>query len=106
MSQESRSSRLHPRVPVEFPVVLICSHMGKARIEQARAIDLGTGGIGIHTDARLRQEQPISVEFTLPIESIPLKLEALIRHHIDGRYGLQFTYLTSEQAGLLRRMIN
>jgi hypothetical protein len=106
MSQEGRSTRLHRRVPVEFPVVLICSHMGKARIEQGRAIDLGTGGMGIHTDARLREEQPISIEFTLPIEGVPLKVEAEIRHHMDGRYGLRFRYLSFEQANLLKRLIN
>jgi hypothetical protein len=80
--------------------------MGKARIEQARALDLSPGGIGIKTEARLRAEQPLSIEFTLPLESIPLKLDASIRHHLDGRYGLQFMYLTAEQAKLLERMAN
>jgi hypothetical protein len=107
MEENIRSSRRqHPRVEVGFPVVLICSHMGKSRIEQAQAVDLGVGGIGIHTDARLREEQPVSLEFTLPLESIPLKVDASIRHHIDGRYGLQFLFLTAEQANLLERMVN
>lgn len=106
MDPHSRDTRLHPRVPVQFPVVLVCSHMGKSRIEQARAMDLSPAGIGIKTDARLRLEQPISLEFTLPVESIPMKIEAYIRHNVDGRYGLQFSLLTLEQANLLKRMIN
>jgi PilZ domain len=106
MDESSRSARQHPRVEVGFPVVLVCSHMGKFRVEQATARDLSPGGMGIHTDARLRSEQPVSVEFTLPLNSIPLKVEAHIRHHIDGRYGLEFMYLTHEQAQLLQRMVN
>lgn len=107
MDEESRSPRrAHPRIEVEFPVVLVCSHMGKARIEHARALDLGPGGLGIHTEARLRAEQPVSVEFTLPLASVPLKMDAAIKHHVDGRYGLQFLYLTAEQANLLKRMVN
>lgn len=107
MEEQTRPSRRqHARVEVGFPVVLICSHMGKSRIEQAKAVDIGVGGIGIHTGARLREEQPVSVEFTLPLESIPLKVDASIRHHLDGRYGLQFLYLTNEQSRLLERMAN
>jgi len=106
MDDTSRPARQSPRVEVGFPVVLVCSHMGKFRVEQATARDLSAGGMGIHTDARLRSEQPVSVEFTLPLGSIPLKVEAHIRHHIDGRYGLQFMYLTHEQAHLLQRMVN
>jgi hypothetical protein len=107
MEEQIRPSRRqHARVEVGFPVVLICSYMGKARVEQAKAVDLGVGGMGIHTEARLRAEQPVSLEFTLPLESIPLKLDASIRHHLDGRYGLQFTYLTAEQSKLLDRMVH
>jgi|SRR5690349_6374016 hypothetical protein len=106
MDDTSRIVRQHPRVEVGFPVVLVCSHMGKFRVEQATAHDLSPGGMGIKTDARLRSEQPVSVEFTLPLGSIPLKVEAHIRHHLDGRYGLQFMYLTNEQAQLLKRMVN
>ena len=106
MDATSRPVRQSARVEVGFPVVLVCSHMGKFRVEQATARDLSAGGMGIHTDARLRSEQPVSVEFTLPLGSIPLKVEAHIRHHIDGRYGLQFMYLTHEQAQLLQRMVN
>jgi hypothetical protein len=106
MDESSRHTRRHPRVEVGFPVVLVCSHMGKFRVEQATARDLSPGGMGIHTDARLRSEQPVSVEFTLPLGSITLKVEAHIRHELDGRYGLQFMYLTNEQAQLLQRMVN
>jgi hypothetical protein len=80
--------------------------MGKARIEQARALDLSSGGIGIHTEARLRLEQPLSVEFTLPVENVPLKVEARIRHTIDGRYGLSFIHLSQEQVRALERVIH
>ena len=106
MDPQSRSPRLHPRVPVTFPVVVVCSYMGKSRIEQAQALDLSPGGIGIHTEARLRLEQPVSVEFTLPIENMPLKVEARIRHSIDGRYGLSFIHLSSEQTRALERIVH
>jgi hypothetical protein len=107
MKEDTRHSRRqHSRVEVTFPVVLICSHLGKARIEQAKAVDLGVGGIGIHTEARLREEQPVSLEFTLPLESVPLKVDASIRHHLDGRYGLEFLYLTNEQSRLVERMVS
>ena len=106
MDDTSRPARQSPRVEVGFPVVLVCSQMGKFRVEQATARDLSAGGMGIHTDARLRSEQPVSVEYTLPLGGIPLKVEAHIRHHIDGRYGLQDMYLTHEQSQLLQRMVN
>jgi hypothetical protein len=80
--------------------------MGKSRIEQAQALDLSAGGIGIHTEARLRLEQPVSVEFTLPFENVSLKVEARIRHSIDGRYGLSFTYLSDEQVRVLQRVVH
>jgi c-di-GMP-binding flagellar brake protein YcgR len=80
--------------------------MGKARIEEARALDLSAGGIGIHTEARLRLEQPVSVEFTLPLENVPLKVEARIRHSIDGRYGLSFIHLSEEQVRALQRVVH
>jgi hypothetical protein len=80
--------------------------MGKARIEQAQALDLSPGGIGVHTEARLRLEQPVSVEFTLPLENLPLKVEARIRHSIDGRYGLSFVHLSQEQVKALERVVH
>jgi hypothetical protein len=106
MDQPSRESRQHERLPVEFPVVLVCSHMGKARIEHGKAVDLSPGGIAVNTPARLRMEQPISLEFTVPLENVPLKVEAFPRYNFDGRYGFKFTFLSREQSELLKRLAN
>lgn len=106
MDEQRRQTRRHHRKEVEFPVTLIGSYQGKARIEQGTAVDLSPGGIGIRTDARFRMEQPLSIEFVFPLESVPLKVESRICFHVDGRYGFEFLYLSAEQARLLSRVVN
>jgi len=104
--------RTFERASVEIPVTLISINRGTTNLYEARTADLSEGGMGIVTSAPLVPNQPISIEFTVPLANQLLKLSAVVKHQFrldpdagDGdRYGLEFSAATTAQRNQIKRV--
>ena len=98
------SRRACERVSLSLPVTLIASNLGSAIISHGRTFDLSECGIGIATDVALQPGQPVSLEFSVPLRSQLIKVRAMVKHHSDNFYGLQFDQATEQQLRQIRKI--
>ena len=89
--------RMHRRMTIEVPVVLISSHIGTTKISSARSFDLSAGGIRVQKMTNLLADQPVSIEFRLPMAKDLIKMNAVVRHAGEQFYGLEFHQTTQHQ---------
>jgi hypothetical protein len=100
----SISRRACERFRLALPIVLITSNYGTTVISKGRTSDLSEGGMRVHSDASLRDGQPVSVEFTLPLLSQLVKMRATVKHRSDDLYGLQFDQASEQQLHQIREL--
>ena len=60
------------------------------RIADARANDISEGGMLIFAGIELRNEDRVTVEFTPPYSSGPLRAPGIVRHRRGYNYGVEF----------------
>ncbi len=101
----NEESRLHPRQPIELPVVLIATSYLATRVSDAKSLDISEGGISLFTRQSLTDGQQVSVEFAQPHISQLIHLRAVVKHRQEDRYGMQFLSTTPEQAHYIRLMV-
>jgi c-di-GMP-binding flagellar brake protein YcgR len=96
-----RRRRLYPRYRCEFPVTLTLFHgAGHQKIE-AHAKDLSEGGMGVLIAAELTPGEVASLVFTLPSNSEPWTVRAVLRHRRGYHYGFEFISLSDQQSKVL-----
>jgi hypothetical protein len=69
-----------------------------------RSTELGLDGIGATITGDLEVGEVVSMEFSLPLSSQPLKLRAIVRYRSGLHYGFEFLTVKEEQRATLRRV--
>lgn len=62
-----------------------------------RSNELGADGIGVTLTGQLEPGEVVNLEVTLPANSAPLKIRALVRYRDGLRHGFEFLTLTAKQ---------
>ena len=62
-----------------------------------RSNELGADGIGVTLTGQLDPGEVVNLEVTLPTNSTPLKIRALVRYRDGLRHGFEFLTLTTKQ---------
>jgi hypothetical protein len=69
-----------------------------------RSTELGEDGIGATLTGEVEPGEVVSLEMSLPVASLPLRVRALARYRTGLRHGFEFLALTEEQRELLHRV--
>jgi PilZ domain len=69
-----------------------------------RSTELGEDGIGVTLTGEVEAGEVVSMELSLPVAAVPLRLRALARYRDGLRHGFEFLALSEQQRELLRRV--
>jgi PilZ domain len=83
------------RFRLNLPIRLILQREEKTRITEGRANDMSDGGLLIFAGIELKVHDEVSVEFTPPFSSGPVRARGVIRHRRGYNYGIEFLHETS-----------
>lgn len=89
-SREKAIFRRWQRYRLNLPIRLIVTRDDGTRIADGRANDISEGGMLIFAGIELRGEDRVSVEFTPPYSSAPLRAPGIVRHRRGYNYGVEF----------------
>ena len=78
------------RYEVNVPIRVILRNLMKTTIVQGRAFSLSNGGMGMFAGTELKPGDEVSVEFTPPYSSPPLRVEAKVHNRAGYNYGVEF----------------
>src|SRR3954469_4229625 len=95
--------RRYPRYPLDVRVSAKVFRPDAPISLWGRSIEFGQDGIGITLTGELVPGEVATLELTLPGESVPLKLRALVRYRDGLRHGFEFLARdTSQRESILR----
>jgi PilZ domain len=97
-------SRRFPRYPIDIRISLQVFRSGEILSLWGRSNELGADGIGATLTRQLEPGEVVSMEFTLPMTSYPIKLRALVRYRDGLRHGFEFLALSIEQREGIQRV--
>jgi len=100
----TRNTRRYPRYPVDLRVTGNIFRGGEMQSYWGRSTELGLDGIGATITGDLEVGEVVSMEFSLPLSSHPLKLRAIVRYRSGLHYGFEFLTVKEEQRATLRRV--
>jgi len=69
-----------------------------------RSSELGMDGIGATLTGELAPGEVVSMELSMPLSAVPMKLRAIVRYRQGLRYGFEFLTLTAEQRATVERV--
>ena len=69
-----------------------------------RSTELGEDGIGATLTEEIEPGEVVSMEFSLPVTSYPMKMRALVRYRTGLRHGFEFLALNQQQHEMLHRV--
>src|SRR5262249_9857634 len=78
------------RYRLNLPVRLIVSREDSTKITDGRVHDVSEGGVLLFAGIELRASDEVSVEFTLPYSSTPVRAPGTVRHRRGYTYGIEF----------------
>jgi len=96
------------RFRLNMPIRLIVNREDSTRITEGRVQDISEGGVLIFAGIELRAGDRLSVEFTLPYSSTPVRAPGTVRHRRGYNYGVEFLAETSadqEQTAKFRNLL-
>jgi len=96
------------RFRLSIPIRLIVNREDSTRITEGRVQDVSEGGMLIFAGIELRAGDKLSVEFTLPYSSTPVRAPGTVRHRHGYNYGVEFLSETSadqEQTAKFRNLL-
>ena len=88
--REKAIFRRWQRYRLNLPIRLIVTRDEGTRIADGRANDISEGGMLIFAGIELRAEDRVTVEFTPPYSSNPLRAPGIVRHRRGYNYGVEF----------------
>lgn len=94
------------RYRLNLPVRLIVSREESTRIAEGRVHDVSEGGVLLFAGIELRPSDEISVEFTLPYSSTPVRAPGTVRHRRGYTYGVEFRSQTASDQELVAKFRN
>lgn len=69
-----------------------------------RSSELGEDGMGATLTEEIEPGEVVSMEFSLPVTSYPMKMRALVRYRTGLRHGFEFLALNTQQREMLHRV--
>lgn len=69
-----------------------------------RSTELGEDGVGATLTGEVEPGEVVSMELSLPVAAVPLRVRALARYRDGLRHGFEFLALNEEQRELLHRV--
>jgi PilZ domain-containing protein len=96
--------RRYQRYPADIRVSVEVFRPGGSASVWGRSTELGEDGIGVTLTGEIEPGEVVSMELSLPVASLPLRLRALARYRDGLRHGFEFLALSDEQRELLRRV--
>jgi PilZ domain len=69
-----------------------------------RSSELGEDGMGATLTEEIEPGEVVSMEFSLPVTSYPMKIRALVRYRTGLRHGFEFLALNTQQREMLHRV--
>jgi TonB family protein len=100
--QDQPSRRRGVRYRVRAPLDVTVLRSGIPDTLPGRAVNLGEGGVSAVLAGELSPGEAVGVEIRLPMMADPLRTRALVRHHNQLRFGLEFVGLSLEQQAAIR----
>ena len=68
-----------------------------------RSTELGEDGIGATLTGEIEPGEVVSMELSLPVTPLPLRLRAITRYRDGLRHGFEFLALSADQRAMLQR---
>jgi hypothetical protein len=96
--------RRFPRYPLDIRVTVHVFREGKTISFWGRSTEFGADGISATLTGELQSGEVISMELSLPMVTVPLKLRAIVRYHQGLRHGFEFLGRTPEQTEAIRQL--
>ena len=94
--------RAHPRVPLATKVE--AESEGRSFI--AITCDISSGGMMIFTANPIPEGETVQLTFALPGAEQPLRIQAVVRHVVEGKgMGLQFDSLSEKDRAAIRAFL-
>jgi hypothetical protein len=103
-SASAPSPRRFPRYPADIRVSVEVFRRDGSASMWGRSTELGEDGIGATLTGEVEPGEVVSMELSLPVASVPLRLRALARYRDGLRHGFEFLALNEEQRELLHRV--
>jgi hypothetical protein len=94
------------RYRLNMPVRLILSREDGTKITEGRVHDVSEGGVLLFAGIELRTSDEVSVEFTLPYSSTPVRAPGAVRHRRGYTYGVEFRRETPADQELVAKFRN
>src|SRR6476660_7633096 len=95
--QEERAVfRRWQRYRLNLPIRLIFVHDGGTKITSGRGNDMSEGGVLVFAGMELKTGDEVSIEFTPPFASGPVRARGVVRHRRGYNYGIEFLLDTKE----------
>jgi hypothetical protein len=92
------------RYPADLRVSVEVFRPGGSASFWGRSTELGEDGIGVTLTGEVEAGEVVSMELSLPVASLPLRLRALARYRDGLRHGFEFLAMNEEQHELLHRV--
>jgi hypothetical protein len=107
-THEKSVFRRWQRYRLNLPLRLIVTRDDGPRIAEGRASDISEGGLLIFAGIELRGSDNVTVEFTPPYSSAPVRAPGVVRHRRGYNYGVEFrseTEADREQVAKFRSLV-
>lgn len=95
--------RLHPRFEIDTEIVAILSSMDRDQMMRGRSLDISEAGIAGVFVTGWEIGTPVILEFSVPVSSTAIQVEAVVRNRAGYRYGFEFVNLSGEHRELISR---
>jgi PilZ domain-containing protein len=96
ISPERAVFRRWQRYRLNLPIRLIFSKDGSTKITSGRGNDMSEGGVLVFAGLELKTGDEVSIEFTPPFASGPVRARGVVRHRRGYNYGIEFLLDTKE----------
>ncbi|HEX3585172.1 MAG TPA: PilZ domain-containing protein [Candidatus Angelobacter sp.] len=95
-SPERAVFRRWQRYRLNLPIRIIHTHDGTTKIMAGRGNDMSEGGVLVFAGLELKTGDEVSIEFTPPFASGPVRARGVVRHRRGYNYGIEFLLDTKE----------
>jgi len=99
----SPATRRFPRYTLDIRVSARVFRADSQVALWGRSIEFGKDGIGVTLTGELEPGEVATLELTLPANSLPMKLRALVRYRDGLRHGFEFLARDEVQREAIRR---
>ena len=101
---ETKKARRFLRYPADIRISVQVLRDEGTHSLWGRSSELGEDGIGATLTEEIEPGEVVSMEFSLPITSYPIKVRALVRYRSGLRHGFEFLALNPQQKEMLHRV--